>query len=179
MRFALGPISFQLGVVWGLLFLMGQVDTLYACDAPAVSIGQTKGEVKAICGAPSSIEKQKGGKRSRDRHAGDVEAWHYNLGPQQLVRVLRFEKGRLTQIETGGYGWTAEGAADYGCEQAVLPTGSTKAEVKARCGKPTSIQKKEGPYETWRYNLGPSRFVRIFQFQGGRLVGIKTGDYGK
>lgn len=169
-------------VVFFLLLAVG-VNVSSACDAPAVSIGQTKGEVKAICGPPTAIEKRKGGatggRRSHEKRAGTVEEWHYNLGPQQLVRILEFENGKLVRIDTGGYGWAAEEAADFGCERAIVPAGASRAEVKARCGWPTSVQKKDGPYETWHYNLGPSRFVRIFHFQQGRLVEVKTGDYGR
>jgi|SRR5579884_145054 len=169
--------------VGALLFLlfMGGVDPLLACDEPAVSIGQTKDEVKIKCGAPSWIEKRKERvRRSNGRHASLlIEEWYYNLGPQEFIRILQFESGRLARIDTGGYGWTANGPVDFGCERTVLPTGVSKMEVRARCGKPTTVRKKEGPYEVWRYNLGSSRFVRVFQFQGGRLVDIQTGDYGR
>ena len=32
--------------------------------------------------------------------------------------------------------------------------------------------------EEWTYNLGPTRFIRYLIFENGRLVDIKTGDYG-
>lgn len=32
--------------------------------------------------------------------------------------------------------------------------------------------------EEWTYNLGPTRFLRYLIFENGRLVDIKTGDYG-
>jgi len=34
-----------------------------------------------------------------------VEQWTYNLGPHRLMRVVHLEDGRVTQIETMGYGF--------------------------------------------------------------------------
>lgn len=166
------------------MLLMGRAGTLFACDAPAVSIGQTKEEVKAKCGTPIWVEKRKGDLAAerhpleKRRSSRSVEEWYYNLGSQEFIRILQFEEGRLAAIETGDYGWTGDPAVDFGCERAVLPSGASKVEVRVRCGKPTSMQKKKGPYETWLYDLGPSRFVRMYEFQNGRLVNVKTGEYG-
>ncbi|MFY9270256.1 MAG: DUF2845 domain-containing protein [Candidatus Manganitrophaceae bacterium] len=185
MRFLSVQSAFRLGGALFLLLLIGRVGTLLACDAPAVSISQTKEEVKAKCGAPIWVEKRKGDlaaeKHPLEKHRSSrsVEEWYYNLGPQQFIRILQFKNGRLAAIETGGYGWTADSSSDFGCERAVLPSGAPKVEVRVRCGKPTSIQKKKGRYETWFYDLGPSRFVRMYEFQNGRLANIKTGEYGR
>ena len=36
-----------------------------------------------------------------------VETWIYNLGPNKLMRRIRFEDGIVVEIETLGYGyWT-------------------------------------------------------------------------
>lgn len=176
----LDPIG---GALFLLLFMSG-VGTLFACDAPAVSLGQTKEEVKSKCGAPVWVEKRKGDLAAekhpleKRRSSRSIEEWYYNLGPQEFIRILQFDNGRLAAIETGGYGWTAE-PSDFGCERAVLPSGTSKVEVRVRCGKPTSMQEKKGPFETWLYDLGPSRFVRIYEFRNGRLANIKTGEYGR
>jgi hypothetical protein len=34
-----------------------------------------------------------------------VETWLYNLGSNQLMRRLRFEDGKVVEIETLGYGF--------------------------------------------------------------------------
>jgi len=34
-----------------------------------------------------------------------VESWVYNLGPNKLMRRIRFEGGVVTEIETLGYGY--------------------------------------------------------------------------
>jgi hypothetical protein len=34
-----------------------------------------------------------------------VESWIYNLGPNKLMRRIRFEDGIVVQIETLGYGY--------------------------------------------------------------------------
>jgi hypothetical protein len=37
-----------------------------------------------------------------------VENWIYNLGPNKLMRRLRFEGGIVAEIETLGYGYHDE-----------------------------------------------------------------------
>lgn len=34
-----------------------------------------------------------------------VEEWTYNFGPNQFMRILRFENGRLIDINSGDYGY--------------------------------------------------------------------------
>jgi hypothetical protein len=34
-----------------------------------------------------------------------VEVWIYNLGPSKLMRQIRFEDGKVVEIETLGYGY--------------------------------------------------------------------------
>ncbi|HEY5599330.1 MAG TPA: DUF2845 domain-containing protein [Candidatus Manganitrophaceae bacterium] len=164
----------------GAFFFGEREKSLFACDEPMISIGQTKEEVRSKCGEPASKEKRKIILLKGTRAAQSIEEWSYNPGPQQFIRILQFKNGRLARIETGGYGWTPDGSVDFGCEKTVLSNGATKLEVKERCGKPTTISKQKGhSREEWRYNLGPSRFVRIYQFKNGRLVEMKTGEYGE
>ncbi|MHC4184078.1 MAG: DUF2845 domain-containing protein, partial [Planctomycetota bacterium] len=81
----------------------------------------------------------------------------------------------------------------------LVRAGDTTAEVLIECGSPTykevtRIETEKGyretfPYggtfgevsqivETWYYNCGPHRFIKILTFRGGLLKSIDTGDYG-
>ena len=83
-----------------------------------ISEGATRSEVAAKCGEPTEIVSQKSVFRrpviwtnGRPYLIGEdfieiqVEAWIYNLGPNKLMRRLRFEGGVLTEIESLGYGY--------------------------------------------------------------------------
>jgi hypothetical protein len=88
------------------------------CGTKVVSEGATRSEVAAKCGEPTEVVSQKSVFRrpviwsnGRPYYIGEdfievqVEAWIYNLGPNKLMRRLRFEGGVLTEIESLGYGY--------------------------------------------------------------------------
>ena len=88
------------------------------CGTKLVSEGASRAEVAAKCGEPTDIvEKRTTFRRpviwnyGRPMYAGEdfievpVEVWLYNLGPNKLMRRLRFEGGYVVQIETLGYGY--------------------------------------------------------------------------
>lgn len=185
-----------------IFFSMVMVGNAFAfdCNNQIVSIGDTKLEVKAKCGEPTSREVfneeiiKNFDPATRQRIFATIEEWTYNLGPQQFIRILTFKKGRLVKIEEGGYGFTPDNSADFGCERSIVSSGETKMEVRMKCGEPTSIDiigeellERKTPdledrifatIEEWTYNLGPNRFIRIYRFNNGRLAQIETGGYG-
>ena len=77
--------------------------------------GDTKLETLLKCGEPVWRETLAGGccpgsylRRAGGRfktYSGFFEEWTYNFGPQQFMRILRFQNGRLMDIELGGYGY--------------------------------------------------------------------------
>src|SRR3954462_1550792 len=88
------------------------------CGSKLVSEGAPRWEVAAKCGEPTEVVTQKSVFRrpviwtnGRPYFIGEdfievpVEAWVYNLGPNKLMRRLRFEGGVLTEIESLGYGY--------------------------------------------------------------------------
>ncbi len=84
------------------------------CGSRLVMDGMHESEVKAICGEPVS-ERTLGFVIRSYFHRGYGHASYnrevlvtelvYNFGPRKLMRKLRFEGGRLTSIETIGYGY--------------------------------------------------------------------------
>jgi len=88
------------------------------CGTKLVSEGDTRSEVAAKCGEPTEVVMQKSvfrrpviWTRNGPYYVGEdfievpVEAWIYNLGPNKLMRRLRFEGGVLIEIESLGYGY--------------------------------------------------------------------------
>lgn len=87
------------------------------CGTRLVHDGDTRAEVIARCGEPTDVERRSIWRRPTYWHHGraitlgtdfveiPVELWLYNLGSSQLMRRLRFEDGRLVEIETLGYGF--------------------------------------------------------------------------
>lgn len=91
----------------------------FRCGTKLVSEGDTRAQVAAKCGEPTDIVNMASvfrrpvvyGHGGRPYYVGEnfievpVESWIYNLGPNKLMRRLRFEGGLVTEIETLGYGY--------------------------------------------------------------------------
>ena len=90
----------------------------FRCGTKLVSEGDTRSEVAAKCGEPTEVIAERSVFRrpviwsyGRPYFIGEdyieiqVESWIYNLGPNKLMRRLRFESGVVTEIETLGHGY--------------------------------------------------------------------------
>jgi hypothetical protein len=90
----------------------------FRCGTKLVSEGDTRSEVAAKCGEPDDVVTMSSVFRrpviwtnGHPYFIGEsaievpVESWVYNLGPNKLMRKLRFEGGVLAEIETLGYGY--------------------------------------------------------------------------
>ncbi len=87
------------------------------CGTKLIVDGDTRAEVRAKCGKPEDIDKSTLLRRAvlwlngRPVYVGDglvevpVEKWLYNFGPQRFMRRLKFVDGKVTAIETLGYGF--------------------------------------------------------------------------
>ncbi len=76
-----------------------------------VSIGESSGEVIAKWGEPAGRNPRQ--EKLKERLSdGDyrittiiIDEWTYNLGPDRFMRILTFKNGKLTDINTGEYGY--------------------------------------------------------------------------
>jgi hypothetical protein len=116
----------QVGLLILLLCLLFS-DTAFAlrCGHNLVKLGDHKKDVYAVCGEPESIDthiERRGNRNSSgilQRNSNNalgygqsqyneievsVEEWIYNFGHTRLRHYLRFENGRLTEIENLGRG---------------------------------------------------------------------------
>ena len=93
------------------------------------------------------------------------------------------------------------------CGEKWITNGTSQAEVVARCGQPTQIEREklygetgtalaptatpfgvlppigtrtssETAVEVWTYNFGPSRLMQRIRFENGIVVKIESLDYG-
>lgn len=79
-------------------------------------------------------------------------------------------------------------AQAFRCGNELVQEGDRKYEVIEKCGEPDFRDSHAGAYlegigpvdvvETWYYNLGPTRLLRILTFHRGRLRSIETGGRG-
>jgi hypothetical protein len=89
----------------------------FRCGTKLVTEGDTRGEVSNKCGDPTELDhstimvQPTAWIHGRPVVVGNgfveipVEVWLYNLGPQQFMRRVRFQDGRVVSIETLGYGY--------------------------------------------------------------------------
>ncbi|MFO7190224.1 MAG: DUF2845 domain-containing protein [Pseudomonadota bacterium] len=87
------------------------------CGQNLVRDGDPQSKVLALCGEPSGVQRRTVLRRpyfdlqGRFVYFGDglvevpVEIWTYNLGPQKLIRRVRFVDGIVDAIETLGHGY--------------------------------------------------------------------------
>jgi hypothetical protein len=83
------------------------------CKGGIVSMGDTAGEVISKCGQPASTTQreqkrvEEGSKSTRDRTITTItiDDWIFNFGPNQFQYQLLLENGRVTRIESLGYGY--------------------------------------------------------------------------
>jgi hypothetical protein len=184
------------------------------CGNDIVEIGDRRIEVASRCGEPAWKEDRTEAtavKVFRDREHGDliderrsystVEEWVYNFGPTRFLYFLRFENGKLTDVQTGGYGYLAQKPAepDVRCWSESMARGQRKIELLRDCGEPASVDVYEEErvrtvadrkrkrfierrvtvvVEDWVYNFGPHRLLSVFTFENGRVVGVSTRGYG-
>lgn len=72
----------------------------YRCtDRSIVNEGDMASEVKLKCGNPIDIQDL--GQVEKDGKLIRVESWTYNPGSGKLYKILEFENGVLTKINTG------------------------------------------------------------------------------
>lgn len=83
---------------------------------------------------------------------------------------------------------TAPAAQAFRCGNELVQKGDRKFDVVEKCGEPDFRESHAGGYlpgvgpvnitETWYYDEGPSRLLRILTFRRGRLRAIETGGRG-
>ena len=112
-------------LIIAVLLVVSQVTAAdFSCGNRIITLGGRKDDVLRKCGEPSNAAiwqevhtKREFGAGVVDHDSGyrrspllvdesvTIEEWEYNLGPNQFIRHLRFENGRLIKITAGEYGY--------------------------------------------------------------------------
>lgn len=173
------------------------------CGSRLVSVEDRAADILSACGEPDfrdvfSYPHPRGG----GGYIHDVEQWTYNFGPNQLLRVLRLRNGRLTDIESEGYGFSTYGPAR--CDPGEITEGLSKYRLLLMCGEPLTrredgyvrslrprhqrsfggLSTSRGHYsvevfrEEWVYNLGRQYRLRVVTLEDGRITEVENGDRG-
>lgn len=86
----------------------------FRCGTRIITRGDAAEKILRFCGEPTSVQTRLSQRAFVDRfgrvfpsHVEDVviEEWTFNLGPHQLMRVVRLENGYVTEIKHLGYGF--------------------------------------------------------------------------
>ena len=84
------------------------------CDPARLDVGDAKLDLLAKCGEPFSVDVRREewlvGSPETDGSfvrtaTRESEVWIYDFGPRQFLRVLELEDGKVTRVDTGGYGY--------------------------------------------------------------------------
>jgi hypothetical protein len=117
--------SFALPVLAFALLLVAESAWALRCGSRIVKEGMFESEVVDLCGEPATVRRlgyvlrpyiikvpsggfgTHGTKRVYSGYHQELEVREllFNFGPHKLMRVMRFEGGRLVSIETAGYGY--------------------------------------------------------------------------
>lgn len=93
----------------------------FRCGTRLVTDGDSIDKVEALCGTPDSIQRREVMQRPVRWYRGrpyytsyepvpiPIEYWIYNLGPNKLMRRLKFEDGLLVDVETLSHGYNPPG----------------------------------------------------------------------
>jgi hypothetical protein len=92
------------------------------CGNRLITQGDSLAKVASLCGNPTQVDhksilRQASGSRVNGQWVASagaqveipVEVWLYNLGPDKLMRQIRFEDGRVVKIETLDFGYLDNG----------------------------------------------------------------------
>ena len=160
------------------------------CGKRLIGVGDRQFEVRRACGEPditvviNSFLTLQYGPIPYD------EEWQYNFGPNNFMRFLRFRNGKLTNVETGPYGFSEP--ARY-CSPIDLSTGLSSLELLGRCGPPNLVERRIAeqsyslgptypvfpvgtPVEDWVYEFDTTHFYRVAVVIEGTVIKIETGD---
>jgi len=177
------------------------------CGSRLVDEGDQAAELLAACGEPA-LRDTWNYPLPRGGYVADVEVWVYDLGPSQLLRLVKLNNGRITEVETDGYGFPPRSASGPGprCEPRLISAGLSKYRLLRMCGEPLTRRAENllkplyprpeiyrsdedrhayrNQYvtptfrEEWVYNLGPRTAMRQVVIEDGWVTDVEQLDRG-
>jgi hypothetical protein len=86
----------------------------FRCGTRIITRGDPAEKILRFCGEPTSVQTRLSQRAFVDRFGRAfptlvedivIEEWTFNLGPHQLMRVVRLENGYVAEIKYLGYGF--------------------------------------------------------------------------
>ncbi|QOC22094.1 DUF2845 domain-containing protein [Wenzhouxiangella sp. AB-CW3] len=188
-------MSMRFVLIAGLLLLppaaWSSADSLH-CGSRLVRAGDPIWQVARQCPEPfwrESYDRASGAdRRGRPLAMQRVEIWTLNFGQRRFMRQLVFVDGRLSRIDSLGYGVDHRPGSRRCNPNELRNAGDTIAEVFARCGEPDYSYELPSPAHygyhggrtdtrerlSWTYDFGPRQHPRELLFVDGRLHRIRS-----
>lgn len=173
------------------------------CGPRLVDEEDLAAELLAACGEPSFRDRFNV-QLPNGAYVADTEVWTYDLGPQQLLRLVTLRDGHISQIETDGYGFSRNSTPR--CDAYRLVEGLSKYRLIAQCGEPLTkrsdqvlkpayaqpdVYRRSGDAyayrqhyvtpvyrEEWVYNFGSRSPMRRVILEDGRVTYVESIDRG-
>ncbi|HJR69069.1 MAG TPA: DUF2845 domain-containing protein [Gammaproteobacteria bacterium] len=106
--------SLRVAVATVLVLLVVAPAHAFRCGTRIITRGDSAEKILRFCGEPTSVQTRLSQRAYVDRFGRVfptlledlvIEEWTFNLGPHQLVRVVRLENGYVAEIRHLGYGF--------------------------------------------------------------------------
>jgi hypothetical protein len=107
------------------------------CDKQLIEQNTKATELLAACGQPN-LKDSFLVQVANGNYVAGTEVWTYDFGPEQLIRLVTVRDGRVSDIDTDGYGFAAGSGVDARCEAGELLVGQSKYRLVAQCGEPAA-----------------------------------------
>lgn len=181
-----------------------QASSSMRCGSRLVGEGDYIAELLAACGEPSFRDEWQYPARYGGGLVSDTEVWTYDLGPNQLLRVVRLRDGKISDIATDGYGFSTGYAGR--CDPSAIIEGLSKYRLFRKCGEPLTRRAENlllplsgqsniyrngnAPYadrnqyviptyrEEWVYNFGSRTALRRVIIENGWISNVEQLDRG-
>lgn len=181
-------------------FQAGAADSM-RCGSRLVAVEALAAEILGACGEPDFRDVFSYPGIDGPGVIADVEQWTYNFGSNQLLRVLKLRNGKLTDIESDGYGFNR--GAQTRCDPSTLGDGLSKFRLLRTCGEPLTRRRlgyvqtvprrhrdhgsdarsrrrypTEVYREEWVYNFGSRYLLKIVTLEDGVVAEVQNGARG-
>jgi hypothetical protein len=104
----------RVAVATALLMAVVAPAHAFRCGTRIITRGDPAEKILRFCGEPTSVQTRLSQRAFVDRFGRAfptlvedivIEEWTFNLGPHQLMRVVRLENGYVAEIKYLGYGF--------------------------------------------------------------------------
>jgi hypothetical protein len=197
----------ELGVMVSFLFHILFVGNAFglSCGGRTVNIGETMKEVTAKCGEAALKEErtvtveemttEATGAIIASTTTTTIVEWTYDFGPEEQVQSYRFEKEKLKEIISKGFGRVHDLSIDTCRNGEALAVGDSTVDMYLKCGEPIAKEKLKNkvieseygvtrrqttvPVVEWTYRYGHDLPGYTVTFENGLAVKIRTREFGK